>query len=135
MNNKNVSIIFHSVCGNNFLIAKEFYKEFKNYNADVQILRVQDPNLEELAKQFTIAGQYKNEMLEIDEAKAEKLLDSDIIIIGSPTYYGNVSGSMKAFMDSFSPYWVDAKFWGKKLFGYSTCANGEGGGDMVCYIT
>jgi len=130
MNNKKVSIIFHSVCGNNFLIAKEFYNEFKNYNADVQILRVQDPNLEELAKQFTIAGQFKNEMLEIDEAKAEKLLDSDIIIIGSPTYYGNVSGAMKAFMDSFSPYWVDAKFWGKKLFSYSTCANGEGGGDM-----
>jgi len=130
MNNKKVSIIFHSVCGNNFLIAKEFYKEFRNYNADVQILRVQDSNLEELAKQFTIAGQYKSEMLEIDEAKAEKLLDSDIIIIGSPTYYGNVSGAMKAFMDSFSPYWVDAKFWGKKLFAYSTCANGEGGGDM-----
>lgn len=130
MDNKKVSIVFHSVCGNNFLIAKEFYKEFKEYNVEVQILRVQDPNLEELAKQFTIAGQYKNEILNIEEAKAEKLLDSDIIIMGSPTYYGNVSGAMKVFMDSFSPYWVDAKFWGKKLFAYTTCANGEGGGDM-----
>lgn len=130
MNNKKISIVFHSVCGNNFLIAKEFYKKFKEYNAEVQILRVQDPNLEELAKQFTIAGQYKNEILNIEEAKAEKLLDSDIIIMGSPTYYGNVSGAMKVFMDSFSPYWVDAKFWGKKLFAYTTCANGEGGGDM-----
>ena len=130
MDNRKVSIVFHSVCGNNFLIAKEFYKEFKEYNAEVQILRVQDPNLEELAKQFTIAGQYKNEILNIEEAKAEKLLDSDIIIMGSPTYYGNVSGAMKVFMDSFSPYWVDAKFWGKKLFAYTTCANGEGGGDM-----
>lgn len=130
MDNKKVSIVFHSVCGNNFLIAKEFYKEFKEYNVEVQILRVQDPNLEELAKQFTIAGQYKNEILNIEEAKADKLLDSDIIIMGSPTYYGNVSGAMKVFMDSFSPYWVDAKFWGKKLFAYTTCANGEGGGDM-----
>lgn len=130
MDNKKVSIVFHSVCGNNFLIAKEFCKEFKDNGADVQILRVQDPNLEEIAKQFTIAGQYKNEMMKIEEAKPEKLLDSDIIIIGSPTYYGNVSGAMKSFMDSFSPYWVDARFWGKKLFAYSTCANGEGGGDI-----
>jgi len=130
MNNKKVSIIFHSVCGNNFLIAKEFYKEFENNNASVQILRVQDPNLEELASQFTIAGQYKNEILKLDEAKAEKLLDSDIIIIGSPTYFGNVSGAMKVFMDSFSPYWPDAKFWGKKLFAYTTCGNVEGGGNM-----
>jgi len=130
MDNKKVSIVFHSVCGNNFLIAKEFCKEFKDNGADVQILRVQDPNLEEIAKQFTIAGQYKNEMMKIEEANPEKLLDSDIIIIGSPTYYGNVSGAMKSFMDSFSPYWVDARFWGKKLFAYSTCTNGEGGGDI-----
>lgn len=127
---KKVSIVFHSVCGNNFLIAKEFYKEFEKLNAEVQILRVNDPNLAELAKQFTIAGQYKNEMLNIDEASPEKLLDSDIIIMGAPTYYGNVSGAMKAFMDSFSPYWINAPFWGKKLFAFSTSANGQGGGDL-----
>lgn len=131
---KKVSIVFHSVCGNNFLIAKEFYKEFKNHNADVQMLRVKDPNLEELAKQFAVAGQYKNEILSIEEAHVEKLLDSHIIIFGSPTYFGNVSGAMKAFMDSFSPYWPDAKFWGKKMFSYTTCANGEGGGD-ICLNT
>ena len=127
---KKVSIVFHSVCGNNYLIAKEFYNEFINHNADVQMLRVNDPNLEELAKQFTIVGQYKNDLSATEEAKAEKLLDSDIIIFGSPTYFGNVSGAMKAFMDSFSPYWPDSKFWGKKMFSYTTCANGEGGGDL-----
>ena len=79
---KKVSIVFHSVCGNNFLIAKEFYKEFKSHNIEVQMLRVNDPNLEELAKQFTIAGQYKNEILNIEEAQVEKLFDSDIIIFG-----------------------------------------------------
>lgn len=125
-----ISIVFHSVCGNNFLVAKEFYKEFKNLNADVQMLRVQDPNLEELAKQFTIAGQYKNEILNIEEAHVEKLLDSDIIIFGSPTYFGNVSGAMKVFMDSFSTYWPDAKFWGKKSFAFTTAGNSEGGGDL-----
>ena len=127
---KKVSIVFHSVCGNNYLMAKEFYKQFKICDADVQILRVQDENFENLALQFNIASEYKDEILSIEEARVEKLLDSDIIIIGSPTYYGNVSGAMKIFMDSFSPYWADAKFFGKKLFAYSTCANSEGGGDM-----
>lgn len=128
--NKKVSIVFHSVCGNNYMMAREFYKEFQNSGADVQIFRVADPNLEEIAKQFSIAGQYKNEILKIEEAAPEKLLDSHIILIGSPTYFGNVSGAMKSFMDSFSPYWPDAKFWGKKLFAFSSCGNSEGGGDM-----
>lgn len=127
---KKVSIVFHSVCGNSYLMAKEFYNEFKNYDAETQILRVKDPNYAELAKQFTVAGQYKNEILNIEEADVEKLLDSDIIIIGSPTYFGNVSGAMKSFMDSFAPYWIKAAFWGKKLFAFTTVGTTEGGGDM-----
>lgn len=127
---KKISIVFHSVCGNTYLVAKEFYNEFKNYDADVQILRVNDPSYAELAKQFTVAGQYKNEISNIDEADVEKLLESDIIVLGSPTYFGNVSGAMKAFMDSFAPYWTNAAFWGKKLFAFTTVGTTEGGGDM-----
>lgn len=127
---KKISIVFHSVCGNSYLMAKEFYNEFKNYDTEVQILRVKDPNYVELAKQFTVAGQYKNEIMNIDEADVEELLDSDIIIMGSPTYFGNVSGAMKSFMDSFAPYWTNAAFWGKKLFAYTTVGTTEGGGDM-----
>lgn len=125
-----VSIVFHSVCGNNYIIAREFYNEFKNKNIDVQLFRINDPNFESLAGQFDVAGQYKDAILKLDTASPKKLLDSDIIILGSPTYYGNVSGAVKSFMDSFSPYWVNASFWGKKLFSFATCANYEGGGDM-----
>lgn len=130
MSNKKVSIIFHSICGNNYLIAKEFYNQFKNHDVDVNILRVQDSNFEGLAEQFPIASQYKDEIIKINVANIEDILDSDIIIMGSPTYYGNVSGAMKSFMDSFSPCWLEAKLWGKTFFAFSTCANPEGGGDM-----
>lgn len=127
---KKVSIVFHSVCGNNYLIANEFYNEFKNYDIDVNIYRIEDVNYESLAEQFEVASQYKDEILKLQIASPEKLLDSDLIIMGSPTYYGNVSGAMKIFMDSFSTYWTEAKFWGKKLFSFSTSGNAEGGGDM-----
>ncbi len=130
MSNKKVSIIFHSICGNNYLMAKEFYEQFKNSCADVSIYRVEDSNFEGLAEQFPIAGQYKDEIMDIKVANVEEILDSDIIIMGSPTYYGNVSGAMKSFMDSFSPCWAEAKLWGKKFFAFSTAANPEGGGDM-----
>lgn len=131
---KKVSIVFHSVCGNNYLIAKEFYDEFIKLNIYVNIYRVNDTNYEFLADQFDASKEYKEEILKIDIASPEKLLDSDLIILGSPTYYGNVSGAMKIFMDSFSPHWTEAKFWGKKLFSYTTCANSDGGGDL-CLTT
>lgn len=130
MKSKKVSIIFHSVCGNNYIIANEFFKEFKKLGADVNVFRVEDANYEFLSGQFEVAGEFKKEIKNIDIAKVENVMGSDIIILGSPTYYGNVSGAMKAFMDSFSPCWPDAKLWGKKLFAFSTCANADGGGDM-----
>lgn len=130
MKKKKVSIIFHSICGNNYLIAKEFYNQFKDNNADVNIFRVEDSNFKSLSEQFEVAAQYKSEIMKIKVANVEDVLDSDIIILGSPTYYGNVSGAVKIFMDSFSPCWVEAKLWGKKLFAFSTCASPEGGGDM-----
>ncbi len=35
----------------------------------------------------------------VDEVKMNELTDSDAIIIGSPTYYGNMSGKVKQFID------------------------------------
>ena len=42
-----------------------------------------------------------------------KAFTADILILGSPNYFNNVSGLMKNFIDRFSPYWED-KLKGKK---------------------
>ena len=38
-------------------------------------------------------------VLEVDKAKMSDLTSSDAIILGSPTYYGNMTGKMKSFID------------------------------------
>jgi NAD(P)H dehydrogenase (quinone) len=35
----------------------------------------------------------------VDNAKMPNLIESDAIILGTPTYYGNMSGKMKSFID------------------------------------
>ena len=69
-------------------------------------------------------------MLKIPEAKPENLIGADLIILGSPTYFGNVSAEMKAFMDSTGGMWVQGQLVGKKLFAYTSAGNTEGGGDL-----
>jgi len=41
----------------------------------------------------------KVNVVNVDKAKVQDLLKYDAIIIGSPTYYGNMSGKMKSFID------------------------------------
>lgn len=50
-------------------------------------------------------------VLSVDKAKVKDLLKYDAIIIGSPTYYGNMSGKMKEFIDK--TYVVHGKLKGK----------------------
>ncbi len=38
-------------------------------------------------------------VMKVDEAKMSDLARSDAILIGSPTYYGNMTGKMKSFID------------------------------------
>jgi NAD(P)H dehydrogenase (quinone) len=50
-------------------------------------------------------------VLEVDKAKMSDLTGSDAIIIGSPTYYGNMTGKMKSFIDR--TYTIHGKLKGK----------------------
>jgi len=38
-----------------------------------------------------------------------KIFDSDIFVFGSPSYFDNVSGLMKDFIDRFDPIWQDKR--------------------------
>ena len=127
---KKISIVFHSVCGNNYLIAKEFYMNLKSKDVMVNLYRVKDDNFENITNILNIAKEYKDEILSVEIYNFKELLESDVIILGSPTYFGNVSAQMKVFMDEFVDYWVDAKFYGKKLFSFACAGTAEGGGDM-----
>jgi NAD(P)H dehydrogenase (quinone) len=50
-------------------------------------------------------------VLKVDDAKLKDLTASDGIIIGSPTYYGDMSGKMKSFIDK--TYGIHGKLVGK----------------------
>lgn len=54
-------------------------------------------------------------ILEDDMAEiCHKLIKADIIVLGSPTYFHNVSGPMKNFMDRCLPFYFSGKLKGKK---------------------
>ncbi|MCK4553994.1 flavodoxin family protein [Candidatus Parcubacteria bacterium] len=45
----------------------------------------------------------------------DKILDSDIIIIGTPNYFDNISGLLKDFVDRTHPFYKAESLKGKKL--------------------
>jgi len=63
-------------------------------------------------------GCHKNHLCVIDDDMREisrKLEEADAIILGSPTYFDNVSGGMKNFFDRCLPFYFSRKLEGKKV--------------------
>lgn len=126
----NIMIIFHSVCGNDYLVAKKFEEEFKVLGANVTLWRTADQGWVEKPGLTPEAQANVHAMRAVPIATGEAMLKADGIIMGSPTYFGNVSASMKAFMDSTGKIWHEGGLAGKKFAAFTSAGNTEGGADL-----
>ena len=96
------TIVFHSVCGNTYQIADCFYRVLQERGQEVALYRTADASFESGERR---SDEFKHLQAAIDAVpvieEAAQVLGSDVLLLGSPTYYGCVSAQMKTFMDSF----------------------------------
>lgn len=131
MNNPKIAVVFHSVCANTFLMAREYRDAFAELGAEVSFFRLHDPNYAVTADAFPASREYKNEILGVEELNSPaQVMECDALFLGSPTYFGNVSAPVKMFMDSFVDYWAEARLAGKFFGGFSTAGTPQGGCDI-----
>ena len=105
------TIVFHSVCGNTYQIADCFYRALQERGQEVALYRTADASFESGEKRiedFKCLQDAIEAVPVIEEAA--QVLGSDVLLLGSPTYYGCVSAQMKAFMDSFEKLWVTVQY-------------------------
>jgi len=130
------SIIFHSVSGNTYLCAREIYKAVASCSGaeNVDIYRVEDRKIDYLKNDYPIIAELYDEINSVKLASNSVLLESDFIIMGSPTYFGNVSSQLKDFLDDTAVFWESADLFGKKFLSFTTAGNSQGGAD-ICLKT
>lgn len=131
MNPPKIAVVFHSVCANTYLMAREYRDAFAALGAQVLFYRLHDPNYAVTADAFPASREYKSEILSVEELKSPaQVLDCDALFLGSPTYFGNVSAPVKVFMDSFVDYWAEARLAGKFFGGFASAGTPQGGCDI-----
>lgn len=124
------SVIFHSVCGNSYFMADRFYSAFEKLGVDCRLFRVADDDLVRWGDLFPVASEVLDRIESIPMASPENMFESDIVVLGCPTYFGNVSAEMKCYMDSACMYWMDAMLSGKVFGAFTSASNPVGGGDV-----
>lgn len=120
---KRCSIIIHSTNGNCFTMGSYLKEELEKRNVDVRFYRVEDPDLHILANESETVNNCYEDITALPIATPEKLVKSDMIILGCPTVFGNVTAEMKSFIDSTIGMCDDKALADKFFACFTACRN------------
>lgn len=108
-----VAVIYHSDSGHTKLMAEAIC-------AGAAAVDGIDAQLHELDRKKIVEGRYEN------EPQLEALDAADAVIFGCPTYMGDVSGPMKAFLDATLHRYYARAWSGKVAAGFTVSATPSG---------
>lgn len=117
------SIIVHSVNGNSYIIATVFQELLKERGVDARLYRVEDSDLHIWANESDSANDFYEEIQALAVANTSTLEKSQMVILGCPTSFGNISAEMKAFMDSTYSLALERTLEGRLFACFTSCSN------------
>lgn len=124
-------VLFHSVCGNTFYLAETYAAELAALGAETDLYRTRDENYERFAALFPAALECREALRRVPVLENPLAVEGyDYIFFGSPTYFGNVSGPLKLYMDALCDLWSEARLYGKKFGCFAAASTTEGGGQL-----
>lgn len=127
MSNVKLAIIYYSMGGTNYQLAKWAAEGAKEAGAEVRILKVH-----ELAPQSVIENNpawkaHVEAARDIPEAQSADLEWADAIIFSTPTRFGGMASQMKQFLDMQGGLWAQGKTVNKVVSAMSSAQNPHGG--------
>jgi NAD(P)H dehydrogenase (quinone) len=127
MSNVKLAVIFYSMGGTNYQLAKWAEEGAKEVGAEVKVLKVQ-----ELAPDSIIAGNdvWKATVeatKEVPIATSDDLEWADAIIFSVPTRFGNMPSQLKQFLDIQGGLWASGKTINKVVSAMTSAQNPHGG--------
>jgi NAD(P)H dehydrogenase (quinone) len=127
MSDPRVSIIYYSATGTIHAMADRLRATAVKAGAQVRQRQVQ-----ELVPVETIAANPAwSEHVERTEDEPRAMPDdmvwADVVLIGTPTRYGNVAGQLKHFLDSLGPQWAQGLLADKVYAGFTSAQTQHGG--------
>jgi NAD(P)H dehydrogenase (quinone) len=127
MANVKLAVIFYSMSGTNFQLAKWAEEGAKELGAEVKVLKV-----EELAPESVIQGNEAwkatvEKTKDVPVATSDDIEWADAIIFSVPTRFGNMPSQMKQFLDIQGGLWANGKTVNKVVSAMTSAQNPHGG--------
>ncbi len=122
-----VAVIYSSATGNVFALAQAVAEGATEAGAEVRLRKVREINSPEAIAQNAKWAAHREATADIAEAELADLEWADAFIFGSPTRFGNITGSLKHFLDQTGGLWSQGKLTNKVVSGFTSASTAHGG--------
>ena len=127
MSNVKLAVVFYSMGGTNYQLAKWAEEGAKEAGVEVRVLKVQ-----ELAPESAIEGNEAwkatvDATKDVPVATSDDIEWADAIIFSVPTRFGVMASQMKQFLDIQGGLWASGKTVNKVVSGMTSAQNPHGG--------
>ncbi|MCG7343263.1 NAD(P)H:quinone oxidoreductase [Sporosarcina sp. ACRSL] len=127
MPNVKLAVIFYSMGGTNYQLAKWAEEGAKAAGAEVKVLKVQELAPESVVQGNEIWKATAEATKDVPVATSEDLEWADAIIFSVPTRFGNMPSQMKQFLDLQGGLWASGKTVNKVVSAMTSAQNPHGG--------
>lgn len=123
----NVSVIYYSSTGTTHAMAERLSQAAEKAGAEVRLRKVAELAPEEAIQSVDDWAQHREETKDIPVAEPDDVVWADVVLLGSPTRFGNVAAQLKQFIDTLGPQWGQGMLADKVYAGFTSTQTAHGG--------
>ena len=123
----NVAVVYYSSTGTTHAMAERLAQAAEKAGADVRLRKVAELAPAEVVESVDAWKQHRDSTHDVPEATPDDVVWADVVLLGSPTRFGNVASQLKQFIDTLGPQWGQGKLADKVYAGFTSTQTAHGG--------
>jgi NAD(P)H dehydrogenase (quinone) len=130
-----ILIVYHSLYGHTLQLARAVEEGVKSVSGVEAVFR-RAPEFPHTEKELEAGEGYATkvwgEQKPVPVCTVEDFRQADVLLMGSPTRFGNMTAQMKALIDSLASLWLSGAMEGKPAGVFTSTASTHGGQETTC---
>jgi NAD(P)H dehydrogenase (quinone) len=122
-----VAIIYYSATGNLQAMAEHLEKAALGTGAEVRRRHVKEIAPDRAVASNPVWQEHVDALAEEPDARPEDIQWADVVLLGSPTRFGNVTSQFQQFIDTLGPLWAKGELADKVYAGFTSSQTSHGG--------
>jgi NAD(P)H dehydrogenase (quinone) len=127
MKTVNVAIIYYSSTGTVHALAGAAAEGAEKAGAEVRLRKVAELASAEAINANPAWAQHINGTADVDQVSLDDLAWADVVLLGTPTRFGNAASQLRAFIETTGPLWMQGKLAGKVYSAFTASNTAHGG--------